>query len=81
MSKGFLTEISQALVSSSLAGVALGPVGLDTDGLLGIIESFLVFGLSSVDSRSVGEEDVVFGFDFNSLRELLTVFFMFHISD
>jgi hypothetical protein len=51
--------------------MALGPVGLDLDGLLGIFESFLVFLLGGVDSGAVGEENVVLGLDGKGLGEFL----------
>lgn len=52
--------------------MAFRPVGLDFDSLLGIVESFLVFLLSRVNSGAVGEEDVVRGFDGQGLGEFLT---------
>lgn len=52
--------------------MALGPVGLDADGLLRILESLLVVILSRVYSRAVGVKDLVLGLDLDGLRELLT---------
>lgn len=75
--KIFLTEVSHALVGSSLASIALGPVGLDADSLVGILQSFFVLGLSGVDSGTVGVEDVVFRFDRDSLSEFLTVVYSY----
>lgn len=57
--------------------MALGPIGLDLDRLLGIFEGFLIFVLGGVDGRAVGVEDVVFGFDSKGLREFLTGFISF----
>lgn len=54
--------------------MALRPIGLDHDRLLGIFEGFLIFVLGGVDSGAVGVEDVVFGLDGNGLREFLTGF-------
>lgn len=71
------TKIAEATVGSSLTGMALGPVGLNLDGLLGILKSFLVFVLGRVDGGAVGEEDVVFGFDGKSLGEFLTGLYQF----
>lgn len=52
--------------------MALGPIGLDLDRLLGVFEGFLIFVLGGVDSGAVGVEDVVFGFNGKGLREFLT---------
>ena len=49
--------------------MALGPIGLDLDRLLGIFESFLVFVLGGVDGGAVGVENVVFRFDGKGLGE------------
>lgn len=68
-----LTQISQTPLRSSLAQMALGPIRLDVDGLVGILEGLLVITLGTVDSRSVGVEDVVFGLDRDGLGELVTV--------
>lgn len=54
--------------------MALGPIGLDLDRLLGIFEGFLIFVLGGVDSGAVGVEDVVFGFDGKGLGEFLAGF-------
>lgn len=51
--------------------MALGPIGLDLDRLLGIFESFLVFVLGGVDGGAVGVENVVFRFDGKGLGEFL----------
>ena len=67
-----LTKVAQAPVSSTLAEVALGPVGLDADRLLGILEGFLVLVLGGIDGGTVGVEDLVLGIKSNSLCELLT---------
>jgi hypothetical protein len=55
--------------------VTLGPVWLDLDGLLGILQSLLVFVLSGVDSGAVGEEDMVLRFDSKSLGEFLAAMY------
>jgi hypothetical protein len=55
--------------------VTLGPVWLDLDGLLGILQSLLVFVLSGVDSGPVGEEDMVLRFDSKSLSEFLAAMY------
>jgi hypothetical protein len=68
-----LTEVTQAPVSSTLAEVALGPIRLDADRLLGILEGFLVLVLRGVDGGAVGVEDLVLGINSNSLCELLTI--------
>lgn len=57
--------------------MALGPVGLDLDGLLGILKGFLVFVLRGVDSGAVGEKNVVLGLDGKSLGEFLAGFYQF----
>jgi hypothetical protein len=57
--------------------VTLGPVWLDLDGLLGILQSLLVFVLSGVDSGPVGEEDMVLRFDSKSLSEFLAAMYQF----
>lgn len=56
--------------------MALGPIGLDLDRLLGIFEGFLIFVLGGVDSGTVGVEDVVFGFNGKGLGEFLTAVFI-----
>lgn len=71
------TEIIETAVGSSFTGMTLRPVGLNLDSLLGIVESFLVFILGGVNSGTVGEEDVVFGFDSKSLGEFLASFNQF----
>jgi hypothetical protein len=57
--------------------MALGPVGLNLNGLLGIFKSFLVFVLGGVNGGAVGEEDMIFGFDGKSLGEFLTGLYQF----
>ena len=52
--------------------MALGPVRLDADRLLGILEGLLVLVLGGVDGGTVGVEDLVLGINSNSLCELLT---------
>ncbi len=65
-------SIFHAAVGSSFAELALRPVRLDGDGLLGILEGLLVLGLGAVDGGTVGVEDVVLGFDSDGLGEFLT---------
>lgn len=52
---------------SSLAAVALGPVGLELDSLLTVLESLLVVLLGGVAGRAVGVEDVVGCVELNGL--------------
>lgn len=54
--------------------MALGPVRLDVNGLVGIVKGLLVFGLGSVDGGPVGVKDVVLGLDLEGLGEFLTIF-------
>lgn len=67
-----LTQISQATVGSSLAELALGPIGLDADGLLCILERFLILILGGVRGGAVGVENGVLGVNADSLSEFLT---------
>lgn len=67
-----LTQIAQSTVGSSLAELALGPIGLDADRLLSILQSFLILSLRGVNGGAVGVEDVVLGFNVDSLSEFLT---------
>lgn len=46
-------------MSGAEAAVALGPVGFELDGLLGVGESFLVAVEGGVGGGAVGVEDVV----------------------
>lgn len=67
------TQISQTASRSSLTNPALRPIGLELGGLVGVVESLLVFGLGSIDGGSVGVKDVVAGFKFDGLGEFVTV--------
>lgn len=52
---------------SSLAAVALGPVGFELDSLLTILKGLQVVLLGGVAGRAVGVEDVVGSVDLNGL--------------
>lgn len=61
---GIATETEE---SSGLATVALGPVGLELDSLLTVLESLLVVLLGGVAGGAVGVEDVVGCVELNGL--------------
>ena len=54
--------------------MALRPIRLDVDSLVGILEGLLVFGLGGIDRGTVRIEDVVFGLETNGLGKFLTWF-------
>ena len=66
-------QVTLAEERCALAAPALGPVGLDLGGLLGILESVVPVLLGGVCGGTVAVEDVVGRVEGNGLCELLTV--------
>mmetsp|Transcript_37799 Transcript_37799/g.95020 ORF Transcript_37799/g.95020 Transcript_37799/m.95020 type:complete len:347 (+) Transcript_37799:732-1772(+) len=49
----------QSVKSSRFSKVSLGPIGLEFDHFLGVLQSVLILLCGGIDGRSIGEEDMI----------------------
>lgn len=66
-------EVTLAVQGGAFPAPALGPVGFELGGLVGIFQCVFVVSLGGVCGGSVAVEDVVVWCQGNSLRKLVTV--------
>lgn len=64
-------KVALSMKSSAFAAPALGPVGFDVGGLVGVVQSVVPLALRGVGGGTVGVEDVVFGLDLDGLGEIV----------